>query len=155
MKVIQNTGDIFSALGISAKHNIRIKDFQIDSRKIKKNSVFLGLTGANEDGSIYGKKAIAKGAALAITKSTKPQLVNKLRSNILSVAKPEESLVALAKSALIKFPGPMIGITGSNGKTTTKNILHTGIKNSFATFNNFNNEIGLPLCALARECTQR
>ena len=149
MKVIQNTGDIFSALGISAKHNIRIKDFQIDSRKIKKNSVFLGLTGANEDGSIYGKKAIAKGAALAITKSTKPQLVNQLRSNILSVAKPEESLVALAKSALIKFPGPMIGITGSNGKTTTKNILHTGIKNSFATFNNFNNEIGLPLCALA------
>ena len=42
----------------------------------------------------------------------------------------------------------MIGITGSNGKTTTKNILSTGIKNSFSTFKNFNNEIGLPLCAL-------
>ena len=149
MKIIQNTGDIFSALGISAKHDVRIRDFQIDSRKIKKNSVFLGLTGANEDGSIYGKEAIAKGAALAITKTTQPQRENKLKSNILFVAKPEESLVVLAKSALMKFPGPIIGITGSNGKTTTKNILHAGIKNSFATPNNFNNEIGLPLCALA------
>lgn len=101
------------------------------------------------DGSIYGDAAIAKGAALAITKSTKPELVNKLRSNILSVQKPEESLIALAKFALVKFPGPIVGITGSNGKTTIKNILHSGINNSFATFKNFNNEIGLPLCALA------
>jgi len=149
MKVMQDTSDIFSALGISAQDNIRIQDFQIDSRKVRKNSVFFGLSGSNEDGSIYGQEAIAKGASLAIIKSTKPSLKNKLKSNILSVPKPEESLIALAKSALKKFPGPIVGITGSNGKTTTKNILHAGINNSFATFNNFNNEIGLPLCALS------
>ena len=149
MKVMQDTSDIFSALGISAQDNIRIQDFQIDSRKVRKNSVFFGLSGSNEDGSIYGQEAIAKGASLAIIKSTKPSFKNKLKSNILSVPKPEESLIALAKSALKKFPGPIVGITGSNGKTTTKNILHAGINNSFATFNNFNNEIGLPLCALS------
>ena len=47
-----------------------------------------------------------------------------------------------------RYKGNIIGVTGSNGKTTTKNILNSCIKNSYATFQNYNNEIGLPLCAL-------
>ena len=56
---------------------------------------------------------------------------------------------------LDKYNGFIIGITGSNGKTTTKNILHSGINNSFATFKNYNNEIGLPLCALSLDTKQK
>ena len=85
MKVMQETGDIFSALGISAQHSTRIKDFQIDSRKVQKNSVFFGLPGVNEDGSIYGQEAITQGATLAITKSAKPHLQNKLQSVVLQL----------------------------------------------------------------------
>ena len=53
MKFIQNTSDILLALGVEGKHRSLIKDFCIDSRKVKQNSVFIGLTGSNEDGSSY------------------------------------------------------------------------------------------------------
>ena len=148
MKFIQNTSDILLALGVAGKHRSPIKDFCIDSRKAKQHSVFIGLTGSNEDGSKYCDDAFSNGAVFAIIKAKKGMNANKLKDNTLSVSNPEKALAQLAQVALKNFTGPVIGITGSNGKTTTKNILSTGIKNSFSTFKNFNNEIGLPLCAL-------
>ena len=148
MKLIQNTSDILLALGVAGKHKAPIHNFCIDSRKVKQNSVFVGLTGSNKDGSIYCDDAFSNGAAFAIIKTKKGMNANKLNHNTLSVSSPEKALAKLAKVALKTFTGPVIGITGSNGKTTTKNILNTGIKNSFSTFKNFNNEIGLPFCAL-------
>ena len=148
MKFIQNTSDILSALGIPGKHRSLIKDFCIDSRKAKQHSVFIGLTGSNEDGSKYCDDAFSNGAVFAIIKAKKDMNANKLKDNTLGVSNPEKALAKLAQVTLKNFTGPVIGITGSNGKTTTKNILSAGIKNSFSTFKNFNNEIGLPLCAL-------
>ena len=148
MKFIQNTSDILSALGIAGKHRSPIKDFCIDSRKAKQHSVFIGLTGSNEDGSKYCDDAFSNGAVFAIIKAKKDMNANKLKDNTLGVSNPEKALAKLAKVTLKNFTGPVIGITGSNGKTTTKNILSAGIKNSFSTFKNFNNELGLPLCAL-------
>ena len=148
MKFIQNTSDILSALGIAGKHRSLIKDFCIDSRKAKQHSVFIGLTGSNEDGSKYCDDAFSNGAVFAIIKAKKDMNANKLKDNTLGVSNPEKALAKLAKVTLKNFTGPVIGITGSNGKTTTKNILSVGIKNSFSTFKNFNNELGLPLCAL-------
>jgi UDP-N-acetylmuramoyl-tripeptide--D-alanyl-D-alanine ligase len=148
MKFIKNTSDILLALGVAGKHSSPIKDFCIDSRKAKQHSVFIGLTGSNEDGSNYCDDAFLNGAVLAIIKAKKGMNANKLKDNTLSVSNPEKALAQLAQVALKNFTGPVIGITGSNGKTTTKNILSKGIKNSFSTFKNFNNEIGLPLCAL-------
>ena len=148
MKFIQNTSDILSALGIAGKHRSLIKDFCIDSRKAKQHSVFIGLTGSNEDGSKYCDDAFSNGAVFAIIKAKKDMNANQLKDNTLGVLNPEKALAKLAQVTLKNFTGPVIGITGSNGKTTTKNILSAGIKNSFSTFKNFNNEIGLPLCAL-------
>ena len=148
MKFIQNTSDILSALGIAGKHRSLIKDFCIDSREAKQHSVFIGLTGSNEDGSKYCDDAFLNGAVFAIIKAKKDMNANKLKDNTLGVSNPEKALAKLAQVTLKNFTGPVIGITGSNGKTTTKNILSAGIKNSFSTFKNFNNEIGLPLCAL-------
>ncbi|MDA9248959.1 UDP-N-acetylmuramoyl-tripeptide--D-alanyl-D-alanine ligase [Gammaproteobacteria bacterium] len=148
MKFIQNTSDILSALGIAGKHRSLIKDFCIDSREAKQHSVFIGLTGSNEDGSKYCDDAFSNGAVFAIIKAKKDKNANKLKDNTLGVSNPEKALAKLAQVTLKNFTGPVIGITGSNGKTTTKNILSAGIKNSFSTFKNFNNEIGLPLCAL-------
>jgi UDP-N-acetylmuramoyl-tripeptide--D-alanyl-D-alanine ligase len=148
MKFIQNTSDILSALGIAGKHRSLIKDFCIDSRKAKQHSVFIGLTGSNEDGSKYCDDAFSNGAVFAIIKAKKDMNANKLKDNTLGVSNPEKALAKLAQVTLKNFTGSVIGITGSNGKTTTKNILSAGIKNSFSTFKNFNNEIGLPLCAL-------
>ena len=71
MKFIQNTSDILSALGIAGKHRSLIKDFCIDSRKAKQHSVFIGLTGSNEDGSKYCDDAFSNGAVFAIIKAKK------------------------------------------------------------------------------------
>ena len=148
MKLIKNTQDLLASLNLDAKSGLPIRNFQIDSRKVTKNSVFFGLTGSNEDGSLYAEDAIAKGASLAIIKDSKVLNSSIQSSRVIAVKSPEKCLIESAKIAMERYKGNIIGVTGSNGKTTTKNILNSCIKNSYATFQNYNNEIGLPLCAL-------
>jgi|TARA_B100000959_G_scaffold283032_1_gene350904 UDP-N-acetylmuramoyl-tripeptide--D-alanyl-D-alanine ligase len=148
MKLIKNTQDLLTSLKLDAKSGLPIRNFQIDSRKVTKNSVFFGLTGSNEDGSLYAEDAIKKGASLAIIKESKILNSSTRSSKIILVQSPEKCLIESAKTAIGRYKGCIIGVTGSNGKTTTKNILKNCIKNSYATFQNYNNEIGLPLCAL-------
>ena len=148
MKLINNTKDLLTLLQLDGESNLPISNFQIDSRKVKKNSVFFGLTGLKEDGSFYAEDAINKGASLAII--SKNKISNSMASSpkIISVNSPEKILINSAKMAIERYQGTVIGVTGSNGKKTTKTILNTCIKNSYGTHQNYNNEIGLPLCAL-------
>ena len=148
MKLINNTKDLLTSLKLDAKSSLPISNFQIDSRKVQKNSVFFGLNGSNEDGSVYADDAITKGASLAIVKKSKIASSISNSSKIIQVQSPEDILIQAAAIAMKRYKGNIIGVTGSNGKTTTKNILNTCIKNSYATYQNYNNEIGLPLCAL-------
>ena len=148
MKLIKNTQDLLTSLKLDAKSGLPIKNFQIDSRKVTKNSVFFGLTGLQEDGGLYANDAIRKGASLAIVKESKILNSSAKSSKIILVKSPEKCLIESARIAMGRYKGNVIGVTGSNGKTTTKNILKNCIKNSYATFQNYNNEIGLPLCAL-------
>ena len=148
MKLINNTKDLLTSLKLDAKSSLPISNFQIDSRKVQKNSVFFGLNGSNEDGSVYADDAITKGASLAIVKKSKMASSISNSSKIIQVQSPEDILMQAAAIAMKRYKGNIIGVTGSNGKTTTKNILNTCIKNSYATYQNYNNEIGLPLCAL-------
>jgi UDP-N-acetylmuramoyl-tripeptide--D-alanyl-D-alanine ligase len=148
MKLIKNTQDLLTSLKLDAKSGLPIRNFQIDSRKVIKNSVFFGLTGLKEDGSLYANDAIRKGASLAIVKESKILNSSAKSSKIILVKSPEKCLIESARIAMGRYKGNVIGVTGSNGKTTTKNILKNCIKNSYATFQNYNNEIGLPLCAL-------
>ena len=148
MRLIKNTQDLLTSLKLDAKSGLPIRNFQIDSRKVTKNSVFFGLTGLKEDGSLYANDAIRKGASLAIVKESKILNSSAKSSKIILVKSPEKCLIESARIAMGRYKGNVIGVTGSNGKTTTKNILKNCIKNSYATFQNYNNEIGLPLCAL-------
>ena len=148
MKLINNTKDLLTSLKLDAKSSLPIRNFQIDSRKVQKNSVFFGLNGSNENGSVYADDAITKGASLAIVKKSKMPSSISNSSKIIQVQSPEDILIQTAEIAMKRYKGNIIGVTGSNGKTTTKNILNTCIKNSYATYQNYNNEIGLPLCAL-------
>ena len=148
MKLINNTKDLLTSLKLDAKSSLPIRNFQIDSRKVQKNSVFFGLNGSNEDGSVYADDAITKGASLAIVKKSKMASPMSNSLKIIQVQSPKDILIQAAEIAMKRYKGNIIGVTGSNGKTTTKNILNTCIKNSYATYQNYNNEIGLPLCAL-------
>ena len=148
MKLINNTKDLLTFLQLDGETNLPISNFQIDSRKVKKNSVFFGLTGLKEDGSFYAEDAINKGASLAIIRKSKISNSIAFSPKIIPVKSPEKILINSAKMAIERYQGTVIGVTGSNGKTTTKTILNTCIKNSYGTHQNYNNEIGLPLCAL-------
>ena len=150
MILINNTQDLLTLLQIEGKLDLPIRNFEIDSRKIKKNSVFFGLSGGKENGSLYAEDAIKRGASLVIVKEKFSNLLVK-SPKIIYVKSPEKILITLAEIAMQRYKGFVIGVTGSNGKTTTKNILHYGIPNSFASHKNYNNEIGLPLCTLSLE----
>lgn len=121
-----------------------------DSRNIVAGQLFVAIKGENFDGNVFAAEAINKGAAAVMV------------SDAATVARPalvvhdtRLALGELAKYWRSKFSAPVIGVTGSNGKTTTKEMLTailaaaTGdINKVHATYGNLNNDIGLPLTLL-------
>ena len=91
-----------------------------DTRKIRKNSLFFALKGDNFNGNKFAKKALSLGASFAIVdeKEYHTQAHTILVDNVL------ETLQQLAKYHRTLLKTPIIGLTGSNGKTTTKELIH-------------------------------
>jgi len=118
-----------------------------DSRNVIQGSVFFALKGENFDGNKYAKTAIDNGCSYAIIDD--PSLEKDAR-NIL-VENVLQTLQSLAKYHREQIDIPIIAITGSNGKTTTKELLSTimGLKwKVISTKGNLNNHIGVPLTLL-------
>ena len=103
MKLINDTKDFLNSLSLDGELSLPIKNFQIDSRKVKKNSVFFGLTGSNNDGSIFASDAIKKGASLAIIKKKKNFSPISNSSKIIEVKSPEKCLIEAAKIAMERY----------------------------------------------------
>ena len=119
-----------------------------DTRNIKKNALFFSLKGAHFNGNTFSKKAIELGASYAIIDEKAYEITGKtiLVDNVL------KTLQALANYHRKQLAIPIIGITGSNGKTTTKELLQAVLQTQFntkATLGNLNNHIGVPLTILS------
>ncbi|MFC6269044.1 UDP-N-acetylmuramoyl-tripeptide--D-alanyl-D-alanine ligase [Frigoriflavimonas asaccharolytica] len=122
---------------------------QIDSRKVKKNDIFFAFSGDNFNAAQLAESAIENGALAAIVELQ--EFENK-EKNIYYVASTLQFLQELAIYHRSKIDIPIIGLTGSNGKTTTKELIHTVLSakyNVLATEGNFNNHIGVPLTLLS------
>ena len=118
-----------------------------DSRCVENNSIFFALKGENFDGNKFAIKALESGAKYAVIDNAK----FKLNDNFILVDNVLKCLQQLASFHREQFVIPLIGITGTNGKTTTKELIHTVLKRKFkthATKGNFNNHIGVPLTLL-------
>lgn len=119
----------------------------IDSRKIQGGELFVALGGENFDGHDFIDQAIQKGAKVILTARPLPQNKNE-NVSFLYVKDTTKALGELAKFHRSHYPIPMVGITGSCGKTTVKGMIE-GIcqrqGQTLATSGNFNNHIGLPL----------
>jgi UDP-N-acetylmuramoyl-tripeptide--D-alanyl-D-alanine ligase len=120
---------------------------QTDTRKLKEGDLFFALKGPNFNANEFAQKAIGSGAAYAIIDDERYLAGNKtiLVDDVLS------SLQQLAKHHRKQFNIPFIAITGSNGKTTTKELIHVVLSASFITYTtegNLNNHIGVPLTIL-------
>lgn len=119
-----------------------------DSRKIAPNSIFFALKGDNFDGNQYAEKALDAGASFAVIDNA----AYAKDERYLVVADTLRALQALATRRRRDFSCPFLGITGSNGKTTTKEILSAVAAQKFKTHftaGNLNNHIGVPLTLLA------
>ena len=120
---------------------------QTDSRKLKEGDIFFALKGDNFNGNVFAAQAIEAGAAYAIIDEAAFEIPRKtiLVDNVLT------SLQQLAKYHREQFNIPFIAITGSNGKTTTRELIHAVLSSSFKTYTtegNLNNHIGIPLTIL-------
>jgi UDP-N-acetylmuramoyl-tripeptide--D-alanyl-D-alanine ligase len=120
---------------------------QTDTRKIKKGDLFFSLKGSNFNGNSFASKAIEIGAAYAVIDESAYSIPGKT----ILVENSLQTLQQLAKHHRQQFTIPIIAITGSNGKTTTKELIHAVLSAHFKTYTtegNLNNHIGVPLTLL-------
>ncbi|MBX2930666.1 MAG: UDP-N-acetylmuramoyl-tripeptide--D-alanyl-D-alanine ligase [Chitinophagaceae bacterium] len=119
-----------------------------DSRTIQKDSIFFALKGENFNGNLFAKDALDKGAAYSVV----DEFVDSNDERIIQVENVLETLQQLAKHHRQQFTIPFIAITGSNGKTTTKELVSTVLATHYITYTtqgNLNNHIGVPLTLLS------
>jgi UDP-N-acetylmuramoyl-tripeptide--D-alanyl-D-alanine ligase len=120
---------------------------QTDSRKLKPGDIFFALKGDSFNGNTFAKLAIDHGAVFAVIDEKKYDIPGKtiLVKNVL------ETLQQIAKYHRQQFRIPFLAITGSNGKTTTKELIHVVLSAAYKTYTtegNLNNQIGIPLTIL-------
>jgi UDP-N-acetylmuramoyl-tripeptide--D-alanyl-D-alanine ligase len=120
---------------------------ETDTRKIVRECIFFALKGENFNGNLFAAEALAKGAAYAVIDEAEYFIDNR-------TVLVENALQALQKLALFhrrQFKIPVLGITGSNGKTTTKELIASVMSAKYkvtCTQGNLNNHIGVPLTLL-------
>ena len=124
---------------------------QTDTRKLQKGDIYFALKGPNFNGNLFALNALEAGAAYVIVDET-ISIAAKWQEQIIKVDDSLICLQALAKFHRTQFTIPFIGITGSNGKTTTKELVAAVLSSHFKTYTtkgNLNNHIGVPLTLLS------
>lgn len=148
------TEEILKATGAELVHGDAVKftDVVTDTRKITEGSLFIALQGERFNGEDFAVDAAKKGAAGVIVRRTcKKEIMDAVPSAVFAVEDTLEAYQKLAHAWRVKFDIPVVAITGSNGKTTTKDLTAAVLSTAFPvlkTAANFNNEIGLPLTLL-------
>ena len=128
-------------------------NFSIDSRTVKDGDVFFCIKGEITDGHQYISQALDKGASAVVANpETIPAALQKREFPKILVPDPNLALREWASDARKNFEGKVLAVTGSNGKTSTKEILSSLCSffdsNAYATPGNYNNYIGVPLTLL-------
>jgi UDP-N-acetylmuramoyl-tripeptide--D-alanyl-D-alanine ligase len=143
---------IFASMTIEKLHQLFLKYPQVstDTRNIQPNCIFFALKGPNFNGNKFAAEAIRNGAAYAIVDEEK----YKGDEAFILVEDVLKSLQELANYHRNYCTAKIIGLTGSNGKTTTKELIYKVLSkkyNTIATKGNFNNHLGVPLTLLTIE----
>ncbi len=132
---------------VKGDQNFSIKGISINSRSIKKGDLFIAIKGDNFDGHKFIGNAIKNGASGIVLSSLFSDTQNSV-SVIIKVGDTLKALQDLAKYYRGKFNIPIVGITGSNGKTTVKDMTESILSRKLkitGTIKNYNNQIGVPL----------
>ena len=156
MKVLYTIDEIKQLLNAKSENvdtNFLVKGLSIDSRNLKAGDLFFCIQGKNKDGHSYITEALERGACGIVANVSKiPNILSKSNFPKILVSDPNQSLCELAIDVRNQFKGNVLAITGSNGKTTTKDIL-AGLclfldPQVYSTPGNFNNYFGVCLTLL-------
>lgn len=137
-------------MNIQEIHNLflKCKSLSIDTRKIEKDSMFFAIKGENFDANTFAKQALDLGA-LYVVIDNESYFIDQ---RTILVHNSLETLQELAKFHRSYLKLPIVALTGSNGKTTTKELINVVLSQKFktkATVGNLNNHIGVPLTLLS------
>ena len=133
---------------ICGDENIEVNDFSKDTREIKEGDVYIALKGERFDGNDFCQNAVNSGAKVCIVSKD----IEKI--NGATIIKVEDTLKALqdiARYKRMQYDIPVVAVTGSVGKTSTKDLIASVVSEGYKTLKtkgNYNNEIGLPLTVL-------
>lgn len=150
-KYLWNSDELEAALGVNVPSGAFVNGICIDSRAVKKGDLFIGLKGERFNGNYFALDALKKGANLCLVDEY-PEGYGKFKGQLIKVDDAYQGLVKLGKYARSRVKGKVVGVTGSYGKTTVKELLYYALEGqgkTHITEKNFNTEIGVPLC-LAR-----
>ena len=131
-----------------------LENFSKDTRTIEKGDIYVGIKGTNFDGNLFYEEAFNKGAKTCIIEKDSIDINNiKIHSdkNLIVVNNSIQMLQELAKYKRSLYNIPVIAVTGSVGKTSTRDMIASVLQQNFKvlkTEGNYNNEIGLPLTIL-------
>lgn len=131
-------------------YQIYSKEYLVDTdtRSIRKGTIYFALKGTNFNGNTFAAEALEKGAVLSIV-DEKEYITD---DNIVLVDDVLKTLQSIANYHRRKLNIPIVSLTGSNGKTTTKELIHSVLSTQYkttATKGNLNNHIGVPLTLLS------
>lgn len=130
---------------ISGNSDGVVKSAVTDSRKVEEGSIFIAICGENVDGHAYVDKAFSKGSVCAIVEK---DVATDNKNTVIKVENSVRAMGTFARLITDKLSVPTVAITGSVGKTTTRDMTYAVMSKKFNTLkneNNFNNEIGVPL----------
>src|SRR5499427_10748634 len=144
--------EIRASLGgtLQGSGNIRVKGYSIDTRTLKPGELFFAIKGPRFDGHEFVHQALNKKAAAVVVERP----VQSSEGSVIRVSSTIEALQNLAREVRRRWGMPIIGVTGSAGKTTTKEMTAAVLGKKFTVLRsvgNLNNEFGLPLCLLRVE----
>ena len=143
--------EIAAVLQVPATSDTRITGWSVDSRTVQPGDLFFALQGPNHDGNAYLDEAFRKGAVAAVANSQNS-------GEVLNVPDSLAALQNIAAWARHQWGGLIVGVTGSAGKTTTKDIIAAMLAINMPaakTIGNLNNHVGLPLSILRMPSSAR
>lgn len=152
MLKIKDIIDICNAKLLQGDINLEVTSFCNDTRCIKENDVYIAIKGDNFDGNNFYEDAIESGAKVCILEREIDIPSEYSDITILIVENSINCLQELARYKMSKFTGKVIAITGSVGKTSTKDMVYSVVNTEYNTLRNIgnkNNHIGLPLTILS------